>query len=57
MSSIIGQIGPEQLKLFALELGKIAALDFVYSLASTVTSQAYLESRSQQQTITINIIY
>ena len=25
MSSIMGQIGPEQLELFALELGKIAA--------------------------------
>ena len=31
----MGQIGPEQLELFALELGKIAAFDFVYSLAST----------------------
>ena len=35
MSSIMGPIGPEQLELFALELGKIAAIDFVYSLAST----------------------
>ena len=31
----MGPIGPEQLELFALELGKIAAFDFVYSLAST----------------------
>ena len=30
----MGPIGPEQLELFALELGKIATLDFVYSLAS-----------------------
>ena len=28
MSSIMGQIGPYQLELFALELGKIAAFDF-----------------------------
>ena len=28
MSSIMGQIGPDQLELFALELGKIAAFDF-----------------------------
>ena len=28
MSLIIGPIGPEQLKLFALELEKIAAFDF-----------------------------
>ena len=31
----MGQIGLEQLELFALELGKIAPFDFVYSLAST----------------------
>ena len=40
MSSIIGKIGPEQLELFALELGKIAAFDFVYSLASTNINQS-----------------
>ena len=32
MSSIMGIIGPEHLKFFALELGKIA--EFVYTLAS-----------------------
>ena len=32
-------IGPEQLELFALELGKIAAFDFVYSLTSTNINQ------------------
>ena len=32
MSSIMGPIGPEQLELFALELLKIAAFDFGYSL-------------------------
>ena len=31
MSSMMGPIGPEQLELFALELGKIDAFDFVYS--------------------------
>ena len=40
MSSIIGQIRPEQPELFALELGKIAAFDFVYSLASTDINQS-----------------
>ena len=37
MNSIMGPIAPE---LFALELGKIATLDFVYSLASTNISQS-----------------
>ena len=40
MNSIMGQIGPEQLELFALELGKIATFDFVYSLASTNINQS-----------------
>ena len=40
MSSVIGQIRPEQPELFALELGKIAAFDFVYSLASTDINQS-----------------
>ena len=35
MSSIMCPIGPEQLELFGLELWKIAAFDFVYSLTST----------------------
>ena len=35
MNSIIGPIGPEQLELFAFEMLKIAAFDFVYSLTST----------------------
>ena len=37
---IVGPIGPEQLKLFALELEKIAAFNFVYSLASTNINQS-----------------
>ena len=40
MNSIMGLIGMEQLELFALELGKIAAFDFVYSLASTNINQS-----------------
>ena len=40
MNSIMGPIGPEQLELFALELGKIATLDFIYSLASTNINQS-----------------
>ena len=40
MNSIMGLIGPEQLELFALELGKIATFDFVYSLASTNINQS-----------------
>ena len=40
MNSIMSPIGPEQLELFALELGKIATLDFVYSLASTNINQS-----------------
>ena len=33
-------IGPEQLELFAPALGKIAAFDFVYSLASMNINQS-----------------
>ena len=40
MSSIMGPIGPEQLELFTLEWGKMAAFDFVYSLASTNVNQS-----------------
>ena len=35
----MGPSGPKQLEFFAHELGKIAALDFVYSLASTNINQ------------------
>ena len=35
MSLIMGQIEPEHSELFALEFGKIAEADFVYTLAST----------------------
>ena len=39
MNLIMGPIGPEQLELFALELGKIVTFDFLYSLASTNINQ------------------
>ena len=35
MSLIMGQIEPEHPELFALEFGKIAEYDFVYTLSST----------------------
>ena len=34
-SSIKGQIEPEHRKLFALQFGKIAEYDYVYTLSST----------------------
>ena len=40
MSLIMGQIEPEHRELFALEFGKIAASDFVYTLASTNIDQS-----------------
>ena len=35
MRTIMGQTEPENLELFALEFGKIAVYDFVYTLSST----------------------
>ena len=40
MSSIMGQIEPEHLELFALGFGKIAETDFVYTLASASVYQS-----------------
>ena len=40
MSSIMGQIESEHPELFALEFGKIAETDFVYSLSSTNINQS-----------------
>ena len=40
MSSILGQIESEHPGLFALEFGKIAESDFVYTLASTNIDQS-----------------
>ena len=39
VSLIMVQIEPEHLELFALEFGKIAESDFVYTLASTNVNQ------------------
>ena len=35
ISSIMGQIEPENLELFAVEFGKIVKYDCVYTLSST----------------------
>ena len=63
MISIMGPTEPEQLELFALELGKIAAFDFLYSLASTSTNQSapnlvtmYMSVRSQMSLIIGQVI-
>ena len=40
INSIMGQIEPEHLELFALEFVKIAEYDFVYSLSSTNIDQS-----------------
>ena len=59
MSSIMGQIEPEHPELFALEFGKIAESDFVYTLASTNINQSapnlvkmYVIIRSRMRSIT-----
>ena len=58
MSSIIGQIESENRELFALEFGKIAESDFVYTAASTNIDQSapnlvkmYMTIRSQMSSI------
>ena len=58
MSSIMGQIEPEHLELFALEFGKIAENDFVCTLSSTNINQSasnlikvYMTIRSQMTLI------
>ena len=58
MSSIMGQIEPEHPELFALEFGKIAESDFVYTLTSTNIDQSapnvvkmYMTIRSQTSLI------
>ena len=63
MSLIMSPIGAEQLELFAVELGKIAAFDFVYSLASTNINQSapnlvtmYMSIRSQMSLIMGQVI-
>ena len=63
MSSIMGPILPEEMELFALELGKISAFNFVYSLASTNINQSalylvtmYMSLRSQMSLIIGQVI-
>ena len=58
MRSIMGQNEPEHPELFALEFGKIAEYDFVYTLSSTNIDQStpnsvrmYVIVRSQMSSI------
>ena len=58
MSSIMGQIESEHPELFALEFGKTAESDFVYTLASTNIDQStpnlvkmYVTIRSRMSSI------
>ena len=58
MSLIMGRIEPEHPELFALEFGKIAEYDFVYTLSSTNIDQSapnivkmYVTIRSQMSPI------
>ena len=58
MSLIMEQIKPEHLELYALEYGKIAETDFVYTLASTNIDQSapnlvkmYVTIKSQMSSI------
>ena len=58
MSLIKGEIEPEHPELFALEFGKVAESDFVYTLASTNINQStpnldkmYVIVRSQMSSI------
>ena len=58
MSSIMGQVETEHTELFALEFGKIAESDFVYTLVSTNINQStpnlvkmYMTLRSRMSSI------
>ena len=58
MNSIMGQIKSEHPELFALEFGKIAESDFVYTIASTNIDQSapnlvemYMTIRSRMSSI------
>ena len=58
MSMIMGQIEPDHPELFALEFGKIAETDFVYTLASPNINQSapnlvkmYVTIRSRMSSI------
>ena len=63
MSLIMGQIELEHPELFALEFGKIAESDFVYTVASTSINQSapnlvtmYMSIRSQMSLIQGQVI-
>ena len=58
MSLIMEQIKPEHLELFALEFGKIAETNFIYTLAFTNMNQSapnlvkmYVTKRSRMSSI------
>ena len=51
MSSIMGQNEAKHLELFALEFGKIAESDFIYTLASTNIDQSALHLVKMYMTI------
>ena len=51
MSLIMGQIEPEYPELLALEFGKFAESDFVYTLASTNVNQSELNLVKMNVTI------
>ena len=51
MSSVMGEIESEHPELFALEFGKIAESDFVYTLASTNIDQSALNFVKMYMTI------
>ena len=53
MSSIMGQIESEHPELFALEFGKIAESDFVYTLASTCTNNYHSTPKLVKMYVTI----
>ena len=55
MSSIVSQIDPEHLKLFAFEFGKIAETDFVYTLTSTNIIRSALNSVKMYVTISFQM--
>ena len=55
ISSILGQIESEHPKLFALEFGKIAESDFVYTLASTNIDQSTLNLVKMYMTIRLHM--
>ena len=62
MSLIMKQIKPEHPELFALEFGKIAEYDFVYTLASASIDQSapnlvtiYMTMRSWMSLIMVQI--